>query len=69
MDEVYRGYRVTVKRSEGLWIARITHVRGNQVRLHATSTEVEGPEACLGRAKRRIDDLVNYLNARDGNIV
>ena len=61
MDEVYRGYRIAVKRQNG-WIARVTHVRGPYVPLDARASEHEGASLCLARARALIDRYILFLN-------
>ena len=66
MDDVYRGYRIAVKQHNG-WTARITHVRGTYIPLDARSTEREGPEVCLARARVLVDRYVAFLAENDLN--
>lgn len=67
MDEVYRFYRIAVKRADR-WTAHITHVRGTYIPLTATATLAEGPEPCLARARELIDKYIDFLsdNGVDG---
>ncbi|HEY4203540.1 MAG TPA: hypothetical protein VGM35_00890 [Xanthobacteraceae bacterium] len=64
MDEVYRGYRIAIKQ-DGNWAARITHVRGTYVPLHARATAAEGPQRCLERARELIDRYLEFLSLND----
>ena len=64
MDELYRGYRISIKQSEG-WSARITHVRGPSVPLTPRSTRAEGPDICLSRAREMVDRYVAFLSRGD----
>jgi hypothetical protein len=64
MDEVYRGYRITIKQAEA-WTARVTHVRGTYVPLHAEAALTEGPQRCLERARLLVDRYVEFLSRND----
>jgi hypothetical protein len=67
VDEVYRGYRIAIKQ-DGIWTARVTHVRGPYVPLDAKATLAEGPAKCIERARAMIDRYIAFLeqNALDG---
>lgn len=67
MDELYRGYRISVKQAER-WTARVTHVRGTLMPLDAHASLVEGPQICCGRARAMIDRYIAFLsqNGLDG---
>lgn len=67
MDELYRGYRIAIKQTDK-FAARITHVRGTLVPLHADATLEEGPGPCSARARELIDRYLAFLadNGLDG---
>ena len=63
MDEVYRGYRITIaQRNDSSFGARITHVRGSALPLIARATATEGEEACFRRARAGIDRYLAFLS-------
>ena len=65
MDEVYRGYRITVKEAE-FWNARITEVRGRVVPLKAKADLLEGADVCVARARAEVDRYITFLSGRSG---
>lgn len=64
MDEVYRGYRISIKQNGG-WTARVTHVRGPYIPLSAKATLAEGEGKCLERARAMIDRYVVFIAQND----
>lgn len=66
MDEVYRGYRISMTLNED-WAARITHVRGAVAPFRAAATPVEGEAVCLARARARIDEYLAFLDRSSGD--
>ena len=65
MDEVYRDYRIAVRKAEQ-WMARITHVRGHLVPIEASASLDEGHTTCLSRAKAQIDKYLEFLDEDGG---
>jgi hypothetical protein len=64
VDEVYRGYRIATKQDGG-WTARVTHVRGPYVPLHAKASSAEGEARCIERARTLIDRYIAFLKQND----
>ena len=60
MDEVYRGYRIAIRKADG-FEARVTHVRGTYVPLEARATLAEGAAQCMIRARTTVDRYIAFL--------
>lgn len=66
MDEVYRSYRIATTPDEnGRWSARVTHVRGPVLPVHAHADASEGDAICLKRAREEIDRYLAFLSGGD----
>lgn len=63
MDEIYRGFRIAVKRT-GSWTARITASRGSVIPITAHASDDEGPMVCLVRARDEIDRYLGFLDTK-----
>lgn len=66
MDDIYRGFRISVSADGDGWRCRIASVRGTVAPFEVCSEPGEAEETCFDRACRRIDDYLRFLGPGSG---
>ena len=61
LDDIYRGFRISVRQVDGAWIAKLWTTRGAVSPLTARASAEEGSDVCLRRAQAAIDRYLDYV--------